>query len=138
MAGPDQRPNQGDPRGYLPDPRQTVPPQSLGDALVDVVRYQGSVRAAKEVIADLRTLDGERIAAIAMATLTPFTTHESAVLSPFELEIATAVDWCITNGLLRRGSVLTGPIEFAQAMALVRDHYLSDPDLLIGQRSSSQ
>jgi hypothetical protein len=112
-------------KGWLPDPRRSTPPESLGEALVDAISYLGASRPKEEVMAILQALDKKRIAAIAMAALTGYSTPESGELTEFELEIALVAQWCNEKGMLRRGGALSGaPIEFIETMAVIREQYL--------------
>jgi len=113
-------------KGWLPDPRKSTPPESLGEALVDAISYLGSSSPREEVMAILQALDKKRITVIAMTALTGYAIPESGELTEFELEIALVAQWCNERGMLRKGGVLSGaPIEFVQTMDLIRHQYLT-------------
>jgi len=111
-------------RDWLPDPRKSTPPESLGEALVDTINYLGSSNQ-EEVIAELQVLDNKVIGAIAIAALAGYATPESGEFTPFELELATAVQWCNERGMLQGDAVISRGLQVAQTMAVVRDQYLS-------------
>lgn len=96
---------------YLPNPNQQVVPTNAGDALIDLIRYQVSInRWTREKTKELvRDIDPGKIVRAIQGKM-----EGEEPLKPFESELATAVDWCIQKGFLRKNTDIVTTIAFAQ------------------------
>lgn len=95
-------------RGFLPNPNETIPPQTEREAFTDAIRYMGTIMPREQVKELVEGMDSVRVVNAVQGRPVG---HSKSPLNPVELYLGTTLDWCIREGLVRSPIMAIGMLE---------------------------